>query len=228
MINGKSVLAIIPARGGSKGVPRKNIRQVAGKPLIAWTIEEAKKSRYINRLILSSEDAEIIKVAKKWGCEVPFIRPTELAQDNTPGVDVVLHAIQMLPGYDYVLLIQPTSPLRTVQDIDGCLEMCLESKAKACVSVTEVDKSPNWMYYLRSDNKMQPVLENNESYPCRQDHPKVYVINGAIYIADCNWLLDKRTFRSKETLAYVMPKERSVDIDDEMDIIFAEFLIEKL
>lgn len=119
------ILAIIPARGGSKGVPRKNIRDLAGKPLIAWTIEEAKKSKYITRLILSSEDEEIIEAAKKYGCEVPFVRPIELAQDNTPGIEPVLHAIEKCPGYDYVLLLQPTSPLRTVEDIDGCIEFLL-------------------------------------------------------------------------------------------------------
>lgn len=144
------ILAIIPARGGSKGVPRKNIRELAGKPLIAWTIEEAKKSKYIDRLILSTEDDEIIEVAKQYGCEVPFKRPIELAQDDTPGIDPVLHAIEQCPGYDYVVLLQPTSPLRTVDDIDGCIEQLLSSDGtNFCVSVTEPEKSPYWMYTRR-------------------------------------------------------------------------------
>ena len=113
-----SFLAVIPARGGSKGVPRKNVRDLNGKPLIAWTIEEAKKSQYISNIILSSEDSEIIKEAKKYGCEVPFIRPMKLAQDDTPGIDPVLHAINQCPGYDYVVLLQPTSPLSKAEDID--------------------------------------------------------------------------------------------------------------
>ncbi len=114
MIAGKTVLAIIPARGGSKGVPRKNIRLLAGKPLIVWTIDEAKKSKYIDRFILSSEDDEIIKIAREYGCEVPFKRPIELAQDDTPGIEPVIHAINTLEDkYDYVVLLQPTSPLRT-------------------------------------------------------------------------------------------------------------------
>ncbi|MEH2097772.1 acylneuraminate cytidylyltransferase family protein, partial [Nostoc sp.] len=121
MIHGKKVLAIIPARGGSKAVPRKNIREIGGKPLIAWTIEEAKKSQYIDRLILSSEDDEIISIAQKWGCEIAFKRPVELAQDDTPGIAPVLHALNQLPIYDYVVLLQPTSPLRQVIDIDGCI-----------------------------------------------------------------------------------------------------------
>nr|HPK54819.1 acylneuraminate cytidylyltransferase family protein [Smithellaceae bacterium] len=117
MIQGKTVLAIIPARGGSKGIPRKNITNLAGKPLIAWTIEEAKKSKYIDRLILSSEDNEIIQVAKEWGCEVPFIRPRELAEDDTLGIEPVLHALNTIKKkYDYVVLLQPTSPLRSVDD----------------------------------------------------------------------------------------------------------------
>lgn len=121
-------LAIIPARGGSKGVPRKNIRNLAGKPLIAWTIEEAKKSKYINRVILSSDDNEIIEIAKNYNCEVPFVRPKNIAEDNTPGIDPVLHAIKQCPGYDYVVLLQPTSPLRTVEDIDGCIRYMLNKK----------------------------------------------------------------------------------------------------
>jgi CMP-N,N'-diacetyllegionaminic acid synthase len=120
MFEGKTILAIVPARGGSKGVPRKNIRLLAGKPLIAWTIDEAKKSRYIDRLILSSEDDEIIEVAREFGCEIPFKRPDELAQDDTPGIESVIHAINTLEEkYDFVVLLQPTSPLRTVEDIDG-------------------------------------------------------------------------------------------------------------
>ena len=127
MLNGKTILAIIPARGGSKGIPRKNIKPLAGKPLIAWTIEEAKKSKYIDRLILSSEDEEIIRIAKKWGCEVPFVRPKEFAEDETSGIEPILHAIETLSEkYDYVCLLQPTSPLRTVNDIDGCIKKCID------------------------------------------------------------------------------------------------------
>ena len=149
MIKDKTVLAIIPARGGSKGVPLKNIRDVGGKPLIAWTIMEGKKSKYIDRLILSSEDERIINVAKKLGCEVPFTRPSSLAQDETPSIDVIVHAVQTIPEkYDYIVLLQPTSPLRKVTDIDNCIEQCLQKNAKACVSVTEPEKSPFWMYKI--------------------------------------------------------------------------------
>jgi len=184
VINGKSVLAIIPARGGSKGVPRKNIRLLAGKPLIAWTIGEAKKSKYIDRLILSSEDEEIIQVAREWGCEAPFVRPKELAQDDTPGIEPVLHAIDILNDkYDYVVLLQATSPLRTANDIDGCIETCTFSNKQPCVSVTEVSEHPYWMYTINSSNHLdQFVKQRNEIYR-RQELPKVYILNGAVYVA---------------------------------------------
>lgn len=226
MIKGKSVLAVIPARGGSKRVSRKNIRALAGKPLIAWTIEEAKKSKYIDRLILSSEDKEIISVAEKWGCEVPFVRPRELAQDDTPGIEPVLHAIKILPGYDYIALLQPTSPLRSSYDIEQCIEMCVNQQAISCVSVTEVDKSPYWMYYINSKSILFPFLINiaNQN-KCRQKMPKVYVLNGAVYVAKTKWLIKKKTFIYDRTLAFIMPKERSIDIDNELDFSFTEFIL---
>ena len=219
------ILAVIPARGGSKGVPRKNIRISAGKPLIAWTIEEAKKSKYIERIILSSEDDEIIEVAKKYGCEVPFKRPIEFAQDDTPGIDPVLHAIEQCSGYDYIILLQPTSPLRTVEDIDRSIEKVLKENLAFCVSVTEQEKHPNWMYTL-SQNKLIPVLSNGEEISSRrQDLPKVYGLNGAIYIAKIEKLLEKKSFLNDDTGYYIMEKKNSLDIDSEEDLLYFEFLI---
>lgn len=218
------ILAIIPARGGSKGVPRKNIRDLAGKPLIAWTIEEAKKSRYIDKLILSSEDDEIIEVAKQYGCEVPFKRPLELAQDDTPGIEPVLHAIEQCPGYDYVVLLQPTSPLRTVEDIDGCIEKLLNNNADFCVSVTEPEKSPYWMYTLEED-RMVPLLPQDELVARRQDLPKVYALNGAVYVAKTRCLIIEKSFLVKDTLAYIMKSERSLDIDNELDFIICDKML---
>jgi len=225
MIDGKRILAIIPARGGSKGVPRKNIRDLGGKPLIAWTIEEAKKSRYIDRLVLSSEDAEIIAVAKAWGCEGPFVRPLELAQDDTPGIAPVLHALELLPDYDYVVLLQPTSPLRRVEDIDGCIELCLTKQADSCVSVTETDKSPYWMYTLAADAVMLPVIPTEKQITRRQDAPAVYALNGAVYVARTAWLRKSKSFVMANTVAYPMPKERALDIDTELDFAFVQTVI---
>jgi len=226
MIQGRSVLAIIPARGGSKGIPRKNIRMLAGKPLIAWTIEETKKSKYIDRLILSSEDAEIIKVAKEWGCEVSFVRPAELAKDDTPGIEPVLHAMSMLPGYDYVVLLQPTSPLRLVDDIDGCIETCVSSSAPSCVSVTEVDQHPYWMYTISDAGYLEAFIKQPIKTFCRQDLPKVHILNGAVYVSESNILEERRSFITTETKAYVMPQKRSRDVDDYLDMMLCEILIE--
>lgn len=225
MIDGKTVLALIPARGGSKGVPRKNIRDVAGKPLIAWSIEAAKSSRYIDRLILSSDDPEIIAVAEALGCEVPFIRPRELAADATPGIDPVLHALKTLPEkYDYVVMLQPTSPLRSVDDIDGCIEQC-RNGARACVSVTEPEKSPYWMYFMDSAGKMRPVLPPPDKAVRRQDLPQVYALNGAVYVAETDWLKNTRKFVTSETTGYLMPQERSLDIDTEHDLKLVSYLL---
>jgi len=228
MINGKTVLAIIPARGRSKGLPRKNIREVGGKPLIAWTIEEAKKSKYIDRLILSSEDQEIIGVAKEWGCEVPFVRPAELARDETPGIEPVLHAIETIhEKYEYVLLLQPTSPLRKVEDIDCCIEHCLENNARACVSVTEPEKNPYWMYTIDGAAHLKPLLDTEKTITRRQVLPKVYTLNGALYIAEVEWFLRSKSFVTDATIAFIMPRMRSIDIDTEYDIVLLELLIMK-
>jgi len=225
MIDGKSILAIIPARGGSKGVKRKNIRDLAGKPLIAWTIDEAKKSKYIDKLILSSEDDEIISIAKKYGCEVPFVRPKNLAEDDTPGIETVLHAIEMVDNYQYIVLLQPTSPLRTVDDIDGCIEYCITRQANACVTICEANHSPYWMYNLGEDKKMLPILQEKENFYRRQALPTVYQLNGAVYIAEKNYLIEKKNFVTDETIGYVMPQNRSVDIDNEMDFKFVENIL---
>jgi len=226
MIHEKTVLAIIPARGCSKGIPRKNIRILAGKPLIAWTIEEAKKSKYIDRLILSSEDDEIIKVAKNYGCEVPFVRPPELAKDDTPGIEPVLHALNTLKEkYDYVVLLQPTSPLRSVDDIDSCIENCFLSKAPSCVSVTEVDQHPFWMYAIDTSKNLAPIMQQHNNAFRRQDLPPVYILNGAIYIAESNFLANNRSFLTTMTKAYIMPHERSSDIDNDTDLKLCEMLM---
>ncbi|GAB4461220.1 MAG: acylneuraminate cytidylyltransferase family protein [Bacteroidales bacterium] len=224
MIDGKSVLAIIPARGGSKGIPKKNIKLLAGKPLIAWTIEEAKKSKYIDRLILSSEDDEIIKVAKDWGCEVPFVRPKELAMDDTPGVEPVLHAINILPEkYDYVCLLQPTSPLRKAEDIDGCIEKCIYSNSLSCVSVCEVEQHPYWMYEIDNEEKLTPLFKNNIKR--RQDLPRLYSLNGAIYFIKIDLIKIRKNFIDENTLVFIMNKQKSIDIDDYIDFKIAEILL---
>lgn len=223
MIGELRVLALISARGGSKRVPRKNVRELAGKPLIAWTIEAARGSHYVDRVVLSSEDDEIMRVAKGLGCEVPFVRPAELATDAAPGIAPVLDALARLPGYGLVVLLQPTSPLRSAADIDACIEACVRLKAPACVSVTSNAKSPYWVYAVGADQKLVALLK---SPPPERAQP-LHILNGAVYVARTEWLQQHRDFVGADTVAHVMPAERSVDIDDEIDFAFAQFLIER-
>lgn len=224
MINGMHLLGVIPARGGSKGVPGKNIRPVGGKPLIAWTIEAAKSSKFLDRIVLSSDDQEIIAAAQKYNCDVPFVRESQLAGDTTPTIDVVLDALNRCPGYEWVVLLQPTSPLRTAQDIDQAIERCMTQNASSCVSVCLAQESPYWMYTLDQDNYLAPLLPN-ASVTRRQDLPPVYSLNGAIYLAKSEWLMRERKFLTSETVAYEMPVERSLDIDTESDLLQLKFLL---
>ncbi len=226
MIVGQSVLGIIPARGGSKGVPRKNLRTVGGKPLLGWTIEAAKRSRYIDRLVVSSDDAEIRAAAKGLGCET-LERPAALARDETPGIEPVLHALSALPGFDWVVLLQPTSPLRATEDIDGTLKRCVDGAAEACVSVTEARETPYWMFRLAGEQRLERLLASAELPDRRQDAPPVYVLNGAVYVARSAWLAQSKTFLAEGTLGYPMPQERSIDIDTEQDLHLVELMLQR-
>lgn len=215
MYQGKKILGLVVARGGSKGLPRKNVLPVCGKPLIGWTIDAAKQSSLLDRLVLSSDDSEIIDVASEWGCEVPYRRDKALANDTATSVDVVIDCLQRLSGFDYVVLLQPTSPLRNTEDIDSAIRKCLDNGAPACVSLSEAKESPYWMYSLTERGAVSPILDSR--YERRQDLPPVFVLNGAVYVADVQWFLQHRSFLSSETVGYVMPSERSLDIDTAAD-----------
>lgn len=224
MIKGKSVLAVIAARGGSKGVPRKNIRPICGRPLLAYTIEVSQRSRYLDRIVVSSEDREIQEVAQAWGAEV-VVRPACLATDEIASIDPVLHAITECPGYDYVVLLQPTSPLRMAQDIDSALELCLGQCAPACIAVCEAPIPPQRLFTLDAQGRLIRFVSG--AVPTqRQDLPPFYIVNGAVYVAESEWLMRERRFVSKDTIAYVMPNERSLDIDTEVDLLLFEFLLQ--
>ena len=223
MISSKSVVGIITARGGSKGLPGKNVIDLGGRPMVAWTISAALGSAYIDRLIISTDDEEIADTAKSWNCEVPFIRPDHLAQDDTSSVDVAIHALQTLKEtYHYFVLLQPTSPFRTNSDIDNCLELCAQTDAPACVSICGADKSPYWMVSMDQQSHLHHVLEPPTPASRRQELPQVYSLNGAVYVAEVNWFEANETFLTEETRGYVMPRERSLDIDTEYDLSVAK------
>ena len=228
-----TVLGIIIARGGSRGLPRKNILPVAGKPLVAYTIEAAAKSFLLDRAIVSTDDQEISDVASKWGAEVPFLRPTELAKDDTLAFPVLLHGLDWLAQHEgyrpsHVMLLQPTSPLRTSEDIDSAIRIGLEKDADSVVSCTPVGhQHPYWMKKLTDDGRMVDFVPVKKQYLRRQDLPPAYLLNGAIYVVKGRRLLEMGTFYSDKTYSYVMPPERSLDIDSGLDLRVAELHLQQ-
>jgi CMP-N,N'-diacetyllegionaminic acid synthase len=225
-----SVLAIIGARGGSKTLPGKNIAPLGGKPLIVWTIEAALAAVRVERVIVTTDSAEIAKVAQLAGAEVPFIRPSELSQDDTPGNLPVVHAVRWLEGregtsYDLVVYLQPTSPLRTAADIDAAIDLQIERDADSVVSVTPAGEHPYWMKTVDKDGWMQDLVKLETPIVLRQDLPAAYLLNGAIYLAKRDVLLSTGGWATDRTAAYVMPADRSVDIDTAEDFASAESVL---
>lgn len=227
MIGTRRVLALITARGGSKGIPGKNIIEIAGKPLIAWTIEAAINCPQIDSVVLSTDDPAIASVATKLGCEVPFMRPSSLATDEASGMDVVFHAMEHLPNFDILVLLQPTSPLRKSEDIVACLDL-LET-SPAVVSVRPAEEHPYLTFAINDTGILTPYARPSASQSLRrQDLPGAWCLNGAIYAADTKWLKEQRSFISPKTVAYQMPSERSIDIDTPADLRAAGHLLELL
>lgn len=231
MIAQNKILAIIPARGGSKRLPRKNVLDLFGIPLIAWTINAAKKSKYIDRVIVSTDDHEITDIAKAYGAEVPFRRPDDLSDDTSSSIDVVVHALNTLKKeqqyYDYVILLQPTSPLRTEEDIDSALVQLIERQEDAVISICEADHSPLWMNTLGKNQSMEGFISHDVVNKRSQDLDKYYRLNGAIYIVSVKRLLEMKqpTFFLQDRISgYVMPRERSIDIDSDIDFEIAKVL----
>ncbi len=225
------VLGLVVARGGSKRIPRKNLAMLAGKPLLAWTIEVALESTRIGRLVLSTEDEEVARVGEEWGAEVPFVRPRDLSRDETPAGDVLLHALDWLSSHedyrpDYAMLLQPTSPLRIAFDITDSIELAEDREAEAVVSVVPVSQYPHWMKTVLEDGRLAEFTrETGEEVIQPQDLPQVYALNGAIYLVDPGVYREKRTFFSGRTYAYIMPQERSLDIDTPWDLHLAELIL---
>jgi len=230
----RKILAVIPARGGSKAVPRKNLRLLAAKPLVEYTFQAAKTSKLLDRIILSTDDEEIAHIGRENGIEVPFLRPSELAEDDTPTLPVIQHAINFLEekeNYkpDYIVILQPTSPLRTAEHIDEALKILIQTGADSVVSVVELPHQYNPYSIVRlEEDKLIPFSKASENYNQRQCKPLFYARNGAaIYAFKYETLICKNSIYGDDCRPYLMSKADSVDIDDMVDFDFAEFILNK-
>jgi len=226
----QSILAIIPARAGSKGVPRKNTCPVGGAPLIAWTWRAALAAGSVERVVVSTDDPEIAALAGAAGVDAPFLRPTRLASDTASAFVVAEHALGWLAeaeGYrpDVVLWLQPTSPLRTADDIESALALLHQSDASAVVGVCEAEHHPFWSVSIDADGVLHPLVAQAAGGTRRQDLPKAYRVNGAIYAIKRHVLLEQQTFDPEPTLGYVMPAERSIDVDSPWDLHVADLVL---
>ena len=219
-------IALIPARGGSKGILRKNIKLFNSKPLIYWTIKAALESEYIDRVIVSTEDEEIAEISRSFSAEVPFKRPSALAEDTTKGIETVLHALENLSNINNVLLLQPTSPLRKTLHIKEIFEIRSKYKSDSAVSITPARKNIDLYFNVDSKNRMKPYSEDLQFRP-RQEYPKSYILNGALYLSTAKSILKNKSFISSSTIGYIMPEEYSIDIDNQLDWDIAEFLMSK-
>lgn len=228
------ILAIIPARGGSKSIPQKNIRILVGKPLIAWTIEVALSCPSLDRRIVSTDDQEIAEIARQYSAEVPFLRPPELAQDDTPDLPVYKYALSWLrehEGYhpDIVVWLRPTSPLRTTHDIEAAIRLLIQSDADCVRSVCRVEHHPYWMKRFAGD-RLVPFIEgfDERRYYQRQLLPTVYRLNGAVDVTWCKTVMERGLLYSGDVRGYIMPIERSIDLDSELDFALAELLLKEM
>ncbi len=220
----ENILCIIPARGGSKRLPNKNILEIAGKPLIAHTIEAALQSKIIDKVIVSTDDKEIARVSKKYNAEVPFIRPDELSTDSATSINVIIHSLDYFKAqgtyFDYVILLQPTSPLRSSDDIGKAFEL-ISDKTSAVVSVCKSEHPPSWMYTLSNESYINKnAEEENTNTPAT-----FYRLNGAIYISKTNDLYKNKSFIGSKTKAFIMPAEKSIDIDTRIDFELCKILL---
>jgi len=223
-------LGLIPARGGSKGIPGKNIKPLAGKPLIAWTIEAALSSARLDRVLVSTDDPEIARVAEQYGAEAPFCRPSEFATDTATQVAVIEHALEWVRQNwrgqpEYLALLQPTSPLRTTHDIDDAIGIAYEQSANAVVSVCEASPHPHLCAGLNEDGTLAFLAPDPKNIARKQDLPQMFCLNGAVYVVKVETLLQTRTVVPVGTYPCLMPPDRSIDIDTKFDLQIAELLL---
>jgi CMP-N,N'-diacetyllegionaminic acid synthase len=225
------VLGLVPARGGSKGVPRKNIRLLHGKPLLQYTADAALASRHLSHVVLSTDDEEIAEVGRSAGLDVSFMRPAELAQDATPMLPVVQHALRWFEAhgryFDAICLLQPTNPLRTVSDIDRCVELFDGSGADTVFTVLPVpaEHNPHWVYFEAADGTLRLSTGEATPIPRRQELPRAFHREGSVYVTRTAIVLESNTFYGPRTLGCPIDAERSVNIDGQHDWDRAEALL---
>lgn len=227
------ILYVVTARGGSKGVPRKNIRKIAGLPLIAYKIIAAQRTKHKGRIIVSTDDQEIADVAHRYGGDVPFIRPAELATDTASSIDVVLHALEWAEihdhvNYDYVCLLEPSSPFATPSDFDMALDMLFKSKSDILLAMKEVGVASCFIWPLDKQGKLSKFYHAVKSLSGlrRQDQQKEYTMNGCMYVAKVEYLKKHKIFHSENAIPYIMPEEKSIEIDSMTDYYFAKYCAE--
>lgn len=233
MYKSKRILCLIPARGGSKGIPKKNIKLLSGKPLIAWTIEQALKSKYLDKILVSTDDEEIAEISKKYKAEVPFLRPKELAKDESPTSDTIIHAINWLENrnecFDILVLLEPTSPLRKEDDIDKALEEFIKNYALAdsLISVGEVHMENPHIVKKIENGYVKPFMELNKNFHQRQSLPKVYFPYGVIYAVKTDSFNKKKTFYLDKTIPYFIERWQNYEIDDIYDFYCIETILNR-
>ena len=228
----KKIPAIIPARGGSKGIPRKNVKVLAGKPLIVWTIEAALKSEYISDVIVTTDNEEIADISKKYGAWVPFLRPLELATDDSLAIDTYLFVVNKLNNEydkkinDFVVL-QPTSPLRKEKHIDEAVELFYSQNGDSVISLVEASHPPYWYKTIDENNKIRNLFDDLNYSINRQQLPKSFLPNGAILVLKYDLLQKSRSYYSSNSIAYIMAQEESIDIDNILDFNLSEIILMK-
>ena len=226
------ILGVIPARGGSKSVPHKNLAPLNGKPMMVYTIEAAQNSQLMTHFVVSSEDEKIIQVARQYGAPAPFIRPAEFATDEAPSLPVVQHAVREMESrldivFDYVVMLQATSPLRTGADIDTALEKLIRTGADSVVSVVRIaHHHPARMRFIEDDLLVQLPMGEQKELQRRQDLPPVYIRNGAIFATRREVVMEKNSFLGKVSRPYLMPESRSSNVDTKFDFLVVEVMMQ--
>jgi len=227
------ILALIPARGGSKGIPKKNIKPLLGKPLIEWTIEEAKKSKYIDKILVSTDDEEIAHISRENGADVPFMRPKKFAMDTSKTADVIIHALDVLEKqneqYSLIVLLEPTSPLREAVDIDTCIKKLLDTPdAKAIVSVAKLESGHPEFNVITTPEGFIRKCDGSSNFNIlrRQELKDVFFFDGSVYVSWVETFRERRSFYHELTLAYIIQKYKLLEIDDLSDFICVEALMD--